>query len=201
MKHRLALFGGTFNPIHVGHLRLAEDVREQFNIDRVLFIPTNIPPHKSVDAHIEPKHRLNMVQLAIEGNDSFNCDDVELRRGGNSYTIDTVEYVYEQYAFDGRPYFILGSDLMPEIGTWKSIERLAGLVHFIVLIRADYPFREESCSGIMGLSWHRFNGRKIQVNSTEIRHIMGRGASIRYLVTERVLQYIRDHELYGENTG
>jgi nicotinate-nucleotide adenylyltransferase len=201
MKPRLALFGGTFNPIHVGHLRLAEDVREQYDLDTVLFIPTNIPPHKSVDAEIEPKHRLAMVRLAIEGNGSFACDDVELRRGGNSYTIDTVEYVYEKYEFEGRPYFIAGSDLMPEIGSWKLIERLAGLVHFIVLIRTDYPFTEESCNGIMGLSCSRFNARKIQVNSTEIRQNLEKGASIRYLVTDRVLHYIQDHGLYRKNTG
>jgi len=196
MHTRLGLFGGTFNPIHIGHLRLAEDVRDHFRLDRVLFIPTNIPPHKNMDKDIAPDHRLDMVRIAIEGNDAFICDDIELRRGGHSYTIDTVDHVYDTYQFRGRPFFILGSDLMPELHTWKNVHRLVQLVHFVVLVRDNYPYAGEGSNGIMNLSYSVFDGRNIQVTSSEIRALLSEGRSARYLVTERVLQYIDDHELY-----
>ena len=95
----IGIFGGTFNPVHYGHLRLAEDVREEFSLGSVIFIPSRIPPHKEIKPGIDPARRLAMVERAIRGNPSFRCDDVEMRRGGVSYTIDTIEYVYGAYAF------------------------------------------------------------------------------------------------------
>jgi nicotinate-nucleotide adenylyltransferase len=196
MGVRLALFGGTFNPIHLGHLRLAEDVREQFELDRIIFIPTNIPPHKSLEGDIAPSHRLAMLSLALEDNVGFLFDDIELRRGGASYTVDTVDYVYARYQFEGRPFFILGSDLIPELHTWKAIDRLTQLVHFIVLVRTDYPFPAALKSDILDMQYSVYEGRKMDVHSSEIRRLMGEGRSVRYLVTDRVLRYIHDHGLY-----
>jgi len=198
VSERLGIFGGTFNPIHIGHLRLAEDVREQFFIDHILFIPTNNPPHKSLEYKIDPRHRLHMVNIAIQGNDAFCCEDMELGRGGNSYTIDTVEYIYAHYQFEDRPYFILGSDLMPELPTWKDVERLVELVHFIVLVRANYPFVSGKSNDIIGLKYSLYEGRKIEINSSEIRDLMRRGESVRYLVTDPVLEYIEDNGLYRQ---
>jgi nicotinate-nucleotide adenylyltransferase len=184
----------------MGHLRLAEDVRESFSLDRVLFVPTNIPPHKSVKQHVDSVHRCNMVNSALQGNSSFFCEDVELKRGGSSYTVDTAEYVYEHYTFEGKPFFILGSDLVPELHTWKDVERLARLVHFIILVRANYPFISTMCDGIMGLTYSLFERRKIEINSSEIRDLAGAGKSIRYLVAEPVREYIEQHGLY-KNKG
>jgi nicotinate-nucleotide adenylyltransferase len=198
MSERLGIFGGTFNPIHFGHLRLVEDVREQFSIDRVLFIPTNIPPHKQLEYKINPRHRLHMVNIAIQGNDAFCCEDVELGRGGNSYTIDTVEYIYAHYQFEGRPYFILGSDLIPELHTWKDVGRLVELVHFIVLVRANYPFISGKSNDIIGFKCSLYEGRKIEIKSSEIRDLMREGKSVRYLVTDPVLEYIEDNGLYKQ---
>ncbi len=179
-------------------MRLAEDVREQFSLDRILFIPTNVPPHKPLVDKIDPRHRLNMVNIAMEGNDAFVCDGVEIQRGGSSYTIDTVEYIYEHYRVEGRPYFILGSDLMPELRTWKDVERLVELVHFIVLVRVNYPFNGVASNGIIGLTYSLYEGRKIQINSSEIRDLLRDGRSARYLVAEPVLKYIIDNGLYRQ---
>jgi nicotinate-nucleotide adenylyltransferase len=201
MGVRLALFGGTFNPIHLGHLRLAEDVREQFELARVIFIPTNIPPHKSIEGDVPSSHRLAMLSLALESNNGFSCDDVELRRGGHSYTVDTVEYVYQNYQFEGRPFFILGSDLIPELHTWKAVDRLVQLVHFIVLVRTDYPFSAPPRGDILDMQYSVYDGRKMDVRSSEIRRMIGKGKSVRYLVTDRVYQYIHDHGLYKHDDG
>ena len=184
----------------MGHLRLAEDVRETFSMDRILFIPTNIPPHKSIEQCIDAQHRLNMVNIAIRENESFYCEDIECKRGGNSYTIDTVTYIYEQYQFEDRPFFILGSDLMPEIHTWKDVGRLSQLVHFIVLVRANYPFVSTMTDDIMGFTYSLYERRKIEINSSEIRDLIGRGKSIRYLVADPVRKYIEDNGLYREKS-
>jgi nicotinate-nucleotide adenylyltransferase len=196
MGTRLGIFGGTFNPIHFGHLRMAEDVRDHFSLDRILFVPTNLPPHKVVEQHIPPEYRMHMVEMAIDGNQSFLCDDVELKRGGHSYTIDTVEYIYREYEFADKPYLILGSDLIPELDEWKDIERLTGLVHFIILNRANYPFVSANSNDIIGLCYTLYEGRQIQITSSEIRSKLQEGKSIRYLVPDVVLRYIIDKGLY-----
>ena len=186
----LGLFGGTFNPVHVGHLRLAEDVVEEFCLDKVVFIPTNMPPHKKMFEEISPLHRVRMVESAIKDNSRFACDDIEVERGGISYTIDTVNYVYDNYCFEEKPFFILGSDLLGEIAAWKDIDLLAGKVHFIVMKRA------QDSAGLNSLSFSLFEKRKLEITSSEIRERIKKKKSIRYLVTGDVLHYIEKNNLY-----
>jgi len=193
---RLGIFGGTFNPIHLGHLRLAEDVREKFCLDRVIFVPTNIPPHKNMEVWIDPLDRLRMVEMALSGNEGFSCEDVEIKRGGLSYTIDTVDYIYENYQFEGRPFFIVGSDLIGEIHTWKYVQSLAEKVHFIVILRDKYPIAGDGAGYIKGLHLHYFKKRNIDITSSEIRERVKMGKSIRWLVTEEVFHYINEKGLY-----
>jgi len=199
----IGIFGGTFNPIHLGHVRLAEDVREAFSLNRIVFIPTNLPPHKSLGGDVDPIHRLRMVELSIEGNPSFECDDAEIRRGGVSYTVDTIDYVYGAYRFEGRPWFIIGSDLLDEMHSWKDIGTLLTRVRFVVLARSGgasahgvVPEKVRTLAPPAGDAFNVFCGRTIDVTSSEIRERVSSGRSIRYLVADRVYKYIMDNNLY-----
>ena len=202
--HNLGLFGGTFNPIHIGHLRLAEDVREEFCLDKVVFIPVNVPPHKKVTEDAGAHHRLNMVKCAISGNEHFLCDAIELKRGGVSYTIETLEYIYKNYRFEQKPYFIIGSDLFKEIETWKDSRALMKRTHFIVLQRdaSELSLREKESEkkkirqNRKNQTFLYFNKRMLDITSSEIRERIHQGRSIRYLVTDNVYEYIINNRLY-----
>ncbi len=195
-KNRLGLFGGTFNPIHIGHLRLAEDVREEFNLDRIIFIPTNIPPHKDTGSKASASERLKMVEIAITENSNFSCDDIEIKRGGLSYTVETVDYIYNKYEFSEKPFFILGSDLIGDIHLWKNIEELSSKVDFIVLVREHYPMFSRKKNGLNSIHLDFYRRRVMDITSSEIRKRLERGKSIRYLVTDKVFDYIRERRLY-----
>jgi len=190
------LFGGTFNPIHMGHLRLAEDVREEFHLDRIIFIPTNIPPHKDAGSKASASERLKMVEMAIAENSNFSCEDIEIMRGGLSYTVETVDYIYNTYEFSDKPFFILGSDLIGEIHLWKNIEELSCKVDFIVLVREHYPMFSRKKNGLNSIHLDFYRRRVMDITSSEIRKRLERGKSIRYLVTDKVFDYIRERKLY-----
>ncbi len=188
---RLAIFGGSFNPVHLGHLFIAEEVLDRLRYDRILFVPTNVPVHKKLDNAASPKHRLRMLQIATRPYRRFRVDDCELRRGGDSYTIDTVREVLGRYPVEGRPGLILGDDLVDGFDTWKEAGRLARLTELIVVRRTS---RGEAR---LGYPHTAIDNAQLPVSSSEIRERIRAGRSIRHLVPERVLRYIRRHRLYA----
>jgi len=135
MSSAQGVFGGTFNPIHVGHLLVAEEVRQIFGLERVVFVPSAIPPHKSPEGLIPVEHRLNMALLATLDNPYFEVSTIEAERGGRSFTYDTLQAFRARLPEDSRLYFILGADAFLEIDTWHRAEELFGLCQFVVISR------------------------------------------------------------------
>lgn len=209
------LLGGTFDPIHMGHLRSAEEVREMFGLNRIIFIPAARPPHKA-DGEISTfAHREQMVRLAIESNPHFDVSDVEHRREGKSYSIDTVEYFQQQYPNDLELFFIVGQDAFQAIQTWKNWERLLQMCHFVVMTRPGYEnkglagivppafaqefvYREED-QGFVGPRGYAIYFREVtflDISSSRIRQEAREGRSIQYLVPDSVRDYINRQGLY-----
>lgn len=211
---KLGLFGGTFDPIHWGHLRSAEEVREALGLDRVLFIPASLPPLKTKIKTAPAADRLKMVRLAIAGNPAFAVSSVELSRPGKSFTIDTLRYFAAQGGGDSL-YFILGIDAFLEIGKWKNFAALFALAHFVVTTRPGLPAlkrlgdipvaarksfcydsRENVFRHASGTRLHFVRLTDLAIAASDIRARSRSGKSIRYLVPPAVERYIKEKELY-----
>ena len=138
---RFGLFGGTFNPVHYGHLRSAEDVREGMALDHVIFIPSAAPPHKDPSRILPSEHRVKMTEIAIRGNPAFECSDVECRRSGRSYSIETIRFFRENSGFEGSFFFIMGLDAFLDITTWRDFHEIFSLCNFVITTRPGYTRR------------------------------------------------------------
>ena len=186
---RLGLYGGTFDPIHHGHLILARDAIERLGLDRIVFLPAAVSPHKLERAPAPAELRGAMVAAAIAEEPRFVMDDSELRRSGPSFTIDTVEQIRARHP-GALLFYLIGADNLRELHTWRRIEDLRRLVHFVVFGRG----REDSEPA------HDFPilPRRIDISATEIRERVARGVSIRYLVPDPVRLLIESHHLYQE---
>jgi nicotinate-nucleotide adenylyltransferase len=191
---RIGILGGTFDPIHGGHLLIAEGVREKFALDEVLFIPAARPPHKLKDEVTGAVHRHKMALLATQDNSHFSVSDLEMNRPGKSYTIETVRELQEKYE-GAEIYFIVGLDSALEIFTWKDPEKLLGLCRFISVQR---PFSRE-LEKLDKKYRERIEVVKVPtlpISSTEIRERVREGRSIKYLVPDSVEKYIYKNRLY-----
>jgi nicotinate-nucleotide adenylyltransferase len=186
---KIGILGGTFNPIHIGHLILAEEVRQKIGLAKIIFVPTNQPPHKDNGEIISASHRLNMIKLAIRGNPLFSVSDIEIRRGGQSFTIDTVKAFKEIYQ-EHELYFIIGSDLFKYFNEWKDLKEIINLVKLIVATRPGYPL--ENLPDYMT----KIDIRAVDISAFEIRQCIKQNCSFRYLVTEAVRDYIIKKRLY-----
>ena len=184
---KIGLFGGTFDPVHHGHLILARAAVEQLHLDRLIFIPNTISPHKQARLSAPARLRLEMVRAAIAGEVSFDADDLELGREGPSYAIDTVLEMRRRHP-EASLYYLIGEDNAAELHTWRRSGDLQALAQFVVLSRTGHG-RSHSFPVVE---------RDIDISSTEIRKRVAKGASIRYLVPEKVLEIIGRNNLYKD---
>jgi nicotinate-nucleotide adenylyltransferase len=223
---RLGVMGGTFNPIHYGHLAAANEVCEVFALDTVVFVPAAVPPHKDLAAITEPRHRLMMAMLATISHPHFAVSSVEIDRPGASYTVDTVAQLKDLYQEQKAIYFIVGIDAFADIAAWRQPDVLLGSCHTIVTSRPRYDFDELVPSTLrqvsemhphssfepladrqlLGGAGFRVRGTPYQIylqevsgldiSSTEIRQRVKTGRSIRYLLPDSVDAYIGKYQLY-----
>lgn len=189
---RIGLFGGTFNPIHWGHLLIAESARDHCDLDRVVLIPSGFPPHKSAPLLAGP-HRSAMVRLAIRSNPFFTMSDWEMRQERIVYTVETLAHFRHQWP-RARLFFIIGSDSLRDIETWVGGRTLLDRCHFLIYERCGAPWLALPRSSRNKTK--RIGGPQISLASHEIRERVKQGQSIRYQVPEAVERYIRRHRLY-----
>ncbi len=220
---RIGLFGGTFNPIHNGHLRAAKEVCEGFELEKLYFIPSALPPHKDIKEVVSAADRLEMTRLAIAGNPEFILSDVELKRPGFSYTIDTVKHFKKSLNTNVDLFLVMGVDAFLEIDTWKSFKQLFRMLSMIILTRplpedrshslgSDYmtAFIQRNVSSAYQFSakdgCYRNDGHQpvylfsismLDISGTYIRKRVLQGKSIRFLVPESVETYIHDQGVYA----
>lgn len=199
---KVGILGGTFDPIHNGHLAIAENARSTIGLDKVLFVPALVPPHKQDKTISAPEHRLKMVELALKDQPFFELSTIEITRGEVSYSIDTIRQL-RQESPETEYYFIIGMDTLPEIQTWHMPEQLVRMCEFVVLARPGYD-SESITRNDLGLSPEAVRKLKkhiivtgpVDISATQIRAMASAGGSIKSLVPEAVNDYIFKHRLY-----
>ncbi|HQN19167.1 MAG TPA: nicotinate-nucleotide adenylyltransferase [Syntrophobacteraceae bacterium] len=219
MPERVGVMGGTFDPVHVGHLRVAEEAVEALDLDMLLFIPAAVPPHKLGKSILAFEHRWRMLRLATDEHPRFAVSDLEQRLPGKSYTVVTLRKLQEEYGGKAELFFIVGMDAFFELNTWWHFNELFELAHMVVLRRRGYDESEVNgflaqrvsahytCTGDNAcfmhphlLPVHCLNNTRLDISSTRIRQLVKEGRSIRYLVVPEVMRYICSEQLYrGED--
>lgn len=212
---KVGIIGGTFNPIHLAHLRIAEEVRDSLGLARVVFIPASSPPHKPLAGEIPFAHRLAMVRLAVQDNPAFSVSKMEEERGGRSYSIDTLRALRSDHP-DDEFFFIIGSDSFLEIGTWHEFAAIFACCNLVVVERpgtaiadleavlpaavtAEFSYlpAEHRLVHRSGYSVHYLHGIPFDISSSAIRERARQGRSLRYLVPSTVEHYIKEQRLYA----
>ncbi len=192
MVKKIGIFGGTFDPPHLGHLIVAQEVQDKLKLERIFFIPASLPPHKKKVKTSAAFHRLRMVQLATQDNPNFKVLDLELKREGDSYTVDTLKALLKRYA-QVQFFLILGLDNLNHIHSWKKPEEILKLSQVVFITRPGVTLDKTS----KWLSRSRLLEVKvIDISSSDIRMRVKEGKSIKYLVPDKVLKYIGSHNLY-----
>ncbi|OHB30400.1 MAG: nicotinate (nicotinamide) nucleotide adenylyltransferase [Desulfuromonadaceae bacterium GWC2_58_13] len=213
---KIGILGGTFNPIHLAHLRIAEEVREACALDQIVFIPAAVPPHKTLGEDIPFAHRLAMVEAAIAENPYFAVSDIESRRTGKSYSVHTLEALHRERP-DDELFFIIGMDSFRDLQSWKEYRRLFELCNIVVAARpgvvVDDPKRllpvaimKEFCYNCASKSLRHHSGTSLifveetflDISSTHIRQLISEERSTRYLMPPAVYSYIESHGLYRD---
>jgi nicotinate-nucleotide adenylyltransferase len=195
---RIGVFGGAFNPVHTAHLIVAEEVRQQMHLNKVLFIPYSNPPHKQANELLQDKHRINMINLAIQENDYFESSDCEIKRGKTSvnYTVDTLLHLREAYSSDQvKFYLIIGIDNLIELDSWKKPEKLFTLSEVVVINRPGYLIQNVENEYYRKVTF--VPALHVDISSSDIRNRIREKRSIKYLVPLAVEKYILDNNLYA----
>lgn len=192
---RIAIMGGTFNPIHYAHLLSAEQVYDRLDFDKIVFIPSARPPHKDHDDIIDSAHRYQMALLATSNNSHFEVSRIELERTGPSYAIQTVKELQTHYGSGCELAWIIGADSLIEFKIWKNFDELLDICQFIATTRPNYNL--ENVPPTLRNRVQIFPVTGVDISATEIRQYVKKRISIRYLVPESVRQYIDEHKLYN----
>ncbi|NMB11598.1 MAG: nicotinate-nucleotide adenylyltransferase [Firmicutes bacterium] len=199
---RVGIMGGTFDPIHYGHLVAAEAAREAFSLERIIFVPAGIPPHKVQEEVTPARHRYLMTLLAIMSNPYFEISRVDMERGGVTYTVDTLADLEKELPPNTVIYFITGADAILEILSWKSPDQVLSMADFIAVTRPGYDL--ERLSKALGPFYLKFQEQihilevpPVGISSTDLRCRLREGRSVRYLLPETVVTYIDNKGLYG----
>ncbi|ALC89868.1 nicotinate-nucleotide adenylyltransferase [Bacillus sp. FJAT-18017] len=186
---KIGILGGTFNPPHIGHLIIANEVCISAGLDEVWFMPNQEPPHKKKSAGAENSDRLAMLELAITGNRLFKVETCELERPGPSYTVDTMEILKSQYN-EEQFYFIIGADMVEYLPKWHRIDDLMKMVTFIGVERPGYSMATDFPIMTVDIP-------EINISSSLVRNRLRNGETVKYLVPEEVIRHIRENRLYG----
>lgn len=213
--HRMiGIMGGTFNPIHYGHLRIAQELADVLNLDEVRFIPSANPPHKNTP-QVSAQHRAAMVQLAIADNPIFKLDDCELKRSGPSYTFDTLQSLRAELGNDASICLLMGSDAFVKLNTWHKWDELLSLCHIVLVVRALKTLQETLAPALQTLLHQHYTEHiddltqsakgyitmqevtKLDISATTIRKQLATKQSVRYITPNSVIEYINTHHLYG----
>ncbi len=201
MAQRIGVLGGTFDPIHYGHLAIAEEVRVRMGLDFVLFVPARQQPLRQQERISPPEHRAAMIERAILGNPTFHLSRMEYERPGPSYTVDTMALMRERYPRGSEIFFIVGTDALADLPHWKEPQRLITLCQFAVVQRPGCDFDPRIHFLEMPLLRQRtvfIEGPRLEISGTELRRRVQLGLPIRYQLPDSVEEYIRSHRLYLE---
>lgn len=188
---RIGILGGTFDPVHNGHIYLAKKACLKLRLDRLIFIPTYLPPHKKGIKITSARHRFNMLKLAIQGNQKFKISDMEIRRRGRSYSVETLRRLRERHGSKTELFFITGSDSLAELDKWKNMEEILKLCKFVVAKRPGFNVLNPPKNFII----LKINAKNI--SATSIRGRIKTGRPINNLIHQAVKRYISKYKLYG----
>jgi nicotinate-nucleotide adenylyltransferase len=201
-KKRIGVFGGSFNPVHIGHLITAQDALEFLDLSKVLFVPCNQPPHKDPGQFASAAHRVAMLEKAVADNPRFEICDLEIKRGGTNYSIDTIKQLKKSYPAD-ELYFIIGSDTLPELHQWHEINELLQLCRFVTFSRPGFETKslgkkslKLGAAAAHALLKNVVTMHRNAIASSDIRHRVAEDMLISYLVPPAVEKHIIEHNLY-----
>lgn len=199
MEKCIGVFGGSFNPIHIGHLILAESARQEFHLEKVIFIPTGDTPNKDMH-YVDKIDRFHMVELAIQGNPYFEISSIEMERTGPSYTVDTIHQVKKMIGYEYKIYFLAGTDAVADLPTWKYNKKLLSICDFICAGRpgsTDKLNKSVSYFGELGKEKiHFLKMPELEISSTDLRRRIENNMSVTYMIPDGVIKYIKEKQIY-----